>query len=342
MTIQIEQIDLRTAPDETLIKLANLWSLWDVEVLPDDPPLPLGQRLADMRHYREKRRSPHWLLWDDGLLVGSVGAHMEIDQDLDNAFVTVYVHPDHRQRGHARRLLIEAISELERNNRIRVAMEAATHLDGGGIAVAAGLKPVMQAKRSRLVIADLDLGLMRSWVERAQERASDYELVFAESPIPEDILDDFVDVMHVMNTAPREGYEEDDHVWTSTEWRNRELDMSDRKERVLNYIAHHKPSGKFVGYTNIDYQGHYPEQSWQWDTGVDPAHRNKGLGRWLKAAMIEKLVESFPEVKRIDTFNAGSNEPMLHINIEMGFKPIMVEQIYQGPTSAVRDWLGTE
>ena len=55
--------------------------------------------------------------------------------------------------------------------------------------------------------------------------------------------------------------------------------------------------------------------------------------------MIKRLMADFPEVKRIDTFNAGSNEPMLNINIAMGFGAILWEQVYQGPTESVRAWL---
>ncbi len=339
MTIHIERIDQRRAPEETLVKLHELWTLWDLEERPDDSPMPLAQRIADFRHQPETRDSPKWLLWDEGDLVGVSGAFMTTDQDLENGFVAVFVHPEQRGLGHARALLEPAIAELERQRRIRVAAEAPFHTSGGGLAEAAGLKPVMVAKRSRLVLADLDMGLMRSWVERAQQRASDYELVFAESPVPDGILDQFVELLHVMNTAPLEDYEEEDRVWTAADWRNREETTALREEKIFNMIARHRPTGEFAGFTNINYQGHFPEQAWQWDTGVDPAHRNKGLGRWLKAAMIQRLLDSFPEVERIDTYNAGSNEPMLNINIEMGFKPIFLEQVYQGPTSAVRTWL---
>lgn len=202
-----------------------------------------------------------------------------------------------------------------------------------------GLKPAMVAKRSRLVIADVDVDLMKRWIERAEERASDYTIVFYPSPMPEEVVPKFAELMNVMNTAPLEDYEEEPRAFTEEMWREREEHVARTGEEIITCVAVHKPSGEWVGYTNIDYQGLFPEQAWQWDTGVDPEHRNRGLGRWLKGAMILELIAKYPQVDRIDTYNAGSNEPMLNINVEMGYKPIYSVQIYQGPLAGVRAWV---
>jgi hypothetical protein len=49
------------------------------------------------------------------------------------------------------------------------------------------------------------------------------------------------------------------------------------------------------------------------------------------------LRENYPGVERIDTENAGSNAPMLSINIEMGFKPILVQNVWQGDLAMLRE-----
>ncbi len=65
----------------------------------------------------------------------------------------------------------------------------------------------------------------------------------------------------------------------------------------------------------------WPEVAYQGDTGVYPKHRERGLGRWLKAAMALRLLAERPGVDRIVTENAESNEAMLKINVDMGFRP---------------------
>ena len=55
-------------------------------------------------------------------------------------------------------------------------------------------------------------------------------------------------------------------------------------------------------------------------TGVKEEYRGRGLGKWLKAAMLEWIKEEYPEVQIIVTGNATTNAPMLAINKRLGFK----------------------
>ena len=56
--------------------------------------------------------------------------------------------------------------------------------------------------------------------------------------------------------------------------------------------------------------------------------------------MIERIVAAYPQVERVDTYNAGSNRPMLDINIAMGFRSVYEESIWQGDLGKVRAGLG--
>ncbi|HKY75356.1 MAG TPA: hypothetical protein VJS45_04400, partial [Acidimicrobiia bacterium] len=61
----------------------------------------------------------------------------------------------------------------------------------------------------------------------------------------------------------------------------------------------------------------------------------RGLGRWLKAVNALRLLDERPDVEFIDTWNAGSNEAMLGINVAMGFAPLENWGDWQASTNEV-------
>jgi len=77
-------------------------------------------------------------------------------------------------------------------------------------------------------------------------------------------------------------------------------------------------------------------------TGVFPQYRNQGLGRWLKAAMLERVLRERPEVKFVRTGNADSNAAMLKINNQLGFKPYIASALWQVELSKVQGYLNGE
>jgi GNAT superfamily N-acetyltransferase len=229
---------------------------------------------------------------------------------------------------------------LETQNRRRLATSMVDGAPWEALAERAGLKRVYTDKTSRLVLAEVDWEMMDAWIDGASERASDYELFYWEAPIAEELLQKYCDMVYVMNTAPREDFEEEDETLTPEVWRQIEEREKLSQADLQCYVAVHKPTGDWVGYTTVETLRLHPVQAFQWDTGVHPEHRNRGLGRWLKAAMIKRLRAEHPEVEWIDTGNAASNEPMLNINIAMGFKPILYTCTWQGELGTVRERLG--
>jgi GNAT superfamily N-acetyltransferase len=101
-------------------------------------------------------------------------------------------------------------------------------------------------------------------------------------------------------------------------------------------VAVHQPTGEFVGFTEIIFAESAPDHAWQGGTAVRPDHRNHGLGRWLKGAMIERVMAERPEVRYVTTDNAFTNEPMLNINIAMGFELVQTVNDWQARVDAVR------
>lgn len=337
MAHTIEQIDTTTAPETLLAEFHDYYVVVETEEMPGDPPTPPAVRIADWRLVSTRRPEFRWILRDDNGIAAVAVSSYDLEENLENGFGHIHVHPAKRGRGYARAIATPMLDRLEDAGRIRFNTWIKEGEPAEQIARHVGLKSVYREKRSRLLIADIDIDLMESWIEQAGLRASDYELVYLQSPLPEDVVQKFCDLTSVMNTAPREDLVVDDETLSVETWRETEANVIASQCRLHNLIAVHRPTGDFAGFTQIKTQDLQPELGWQWNTGVDPAHRNKGLGRWLKAAMIKRVMELHPELERIDTWNAGSNEPMLNINVAMGFRPVHVSNAWQGALADVRE-----
>ncbi len=72
-------------------------------------------------------------------------------------------------------------------------------------------------------------------------------------------------------------------------------------------------------------------------TGVRADARGRGLGKWLKAAMLLHVREIYPGLQTVVTGNASSNGPMLAINKKMGFKEHRAGNEYQITLERLRE-----
>lgn len=261
----------------------------EAEFLPDDPPMTAEQRIANWRNIPERQMLPRWLLRDDGQIVAVAVAFMDKYEDLNNGFARIQVRPDRRRRGYARTLATPIFDRLEREGRKSLITDTPDGVPWESKLTELGMKKSFGDKRSRLWVSDVDWGLMNRWIERASQRASDYHLLYLQTPVPEEHLEKWCEVLHVMHTSPKEDLEFEFETWTPERWRDNEAKMIAAGDSMVAHVAVHTPTGDFVGLSDVFLQKHQPEIAWQGDTGVDPAHRNKGLGRWLKAATIERL-----------------------------------------------------
>ena len=105
--------------------------------------------------------------------------------------------------------------------------------------------------------------------------------------------------------------------------------------------AREMATGDIAGYTQVFWSRYRPQELWQGATGVLPQYRNRGLGRWLKAAMLEKVLRDRPQVRYVRTGNADSNAPMLKINYELGFKPRKAWTTWQVEVDRVMEYLAS-
>jgi GNAT superfamily N-acetyltransferase len=313
------------------------------ESWPDDPPTPLEETKLNYRELPSYIDQRTWFAWREGAIVASGGVSLQrTPQNRHAAWAHVGVDPSWRRRGLGTALL-RLVVEASRSEGRRLLFGSTTSRapDGEAFMRALGATPAQAVYTNQLNIDEVNREALADWLALAPALDKDFEMELVEGAMPEDQLESIAALMDVMNTAPRDDLEVEDSPMTPE--RLRELEAYERAANWARWTMYvrHRDSGRLAGYTEVLYRPGLPYELNQGDTGVFPEFRNRGLGKWLKASMLDKVLRERPEVRFIRTGNAQSNAPMLRINNELGFKPYLSRMNWQVPLDKVEVWLAS-
>ena len=190
-------------------------------------------------------------------------------------------------------------------------------------------------RESSLMLAEVDPAMMQRWIDAAP---TGVELVHWTRRCPDEWIETLVATANAMNDAPTDDLDVADTI-VDVDMMRAEIEA--RAARGLEYhgILAVAGDGAAAGATEVFVNRHRPACSWQWNTVVLPAHRGRGIGRWMKAAMWQRLRATKPEVTALQTGNAASNAHMLAINFEMGFRPTHLMGCWQADLQVLESGL---
>jgi mycothiol synthase len=311
------------------------------EFRPDEPLPP-----DEVIELRQKRPDPHqWRRWfhtvDGDVVVGELeaeGARPESPEYATNShllWTEGYVLEAHRRRGIARSWLPRVLELMDEHGATVVGTWTEDET-GHGMLRGLGAAPKLTSRQSRLDLRQLDWEMVASWVAEAEAGSAGARLELHTPWVPDDRLDEYCAAMNeLMNTMPFEGLDHGDIVMSPAgvrEWRARMSATGTVNPTCLVRDA----DGSIVGMTDTLKHAYEPGLVRQNFTGVHPRARGRGLGRWLKAAMLLHLRERYPDTIWVSTENAGSNEPMLAINHGLGFRLHRTFTVYQADRDTLR------
>jgi mycothiol synthase len=338
----LKRFDPDTATHDYFKARHHYLTLRSEEEMPEDPPRSLAFSITNAKNWKllEKEKLEIWNLWEEDKIIAelsaSVGSYGD-NEHLIHGGVTV-LQP-HRRKGYSKLLLTKLVETAETYNRTSLLCNTSSNMPAGGlVAEHLGAKKGMETHTNQLVLAELENALLETWITNAKTSASEFEMGLWRS-YPEEEIVAVAKMIEVMNTAPRDNLEvEDSKVDPEV---LRQLDAYNKVQGVEFWMLYvrHKPSGELAGYTQTFWNPENAETLHQGDTGVLPKYRGHGLGKWLKAAMIQKVLAERPVVKRIRPRNADSNVPMLAINHALRFKPYIAETVWQIEVQKIKDYL---
>lgn len=334
----IETFDPNSAPEADLRARYDFAAVMELELDPETPVYPYEVWLDEQRRTPSWSTNHRWIAWTPDRASILATAYLGLQYTESNrhlAWFDISVAKASRRQGIGRRLLREVVAVGQADNRTVLGTGTVQGHEAEEFLKAMGLEQKMVDRRSRLVLDQVDRGLLDEWIDDAKTRAADYELVAIDGAMPEELLLPMVDLEHTMNDAPRDDLDMDDWVITPERWREKEKLEEETGNRRWTLIARHVATGELAGFTAIGWHPSIDTVAWQFGTAVRPAHRGAGLGRWMKAAMLVKVFEEMPQIEFIDTWNAGSNKWMLAINIALGYAPYLHYTDWQAPTETL-------
>ena len=126
----------------------------------------------------------------------------------------------------------------------------------------------------------------------------------------------------MVEDAPMGDLEWEPEQFDAERWSGAENTILGRGRRTYGCASVHTETGEVTGFTLCVVDGDVPEHAWQWTTIVLPWHRGHRLGLRLKADTLLRLLDHEPAVRRMDTWNAEVNAPMVAVNELMGYRAL--------------------
>jgi mycothiol synthase len=341
--MDIRRFDPATIDDREMDAMYHFSRSIIAERSPEEP-LPTPETFAArIRNVPPIADVTFWAVWNDaGKDVVARGSLIVPLMEGNEHVVQfeIMVLSDQRRKGIGTELLrIIADATHDVGRRLLVGGTESTLPAGSAFLRRVGAQAALEGQNNELRVENIDRSLMRSWIARAAQRAAGFQLGLWEGPYPEDRMDEIAKMLEAFNTVPLGDLDVHDFHLTPEQVRAMDETNASRGVNRWTFYVEEKATRTIAGFTEVFITSSQPEHVEQGLTAVFASYRNKGLGRWLKAAMVEKVLEDSPETKVIRTGNADVNQPMLNINREMGFRPASAHTIWQVPLDQVDAYL---
>jgi GNAT superfamily N-acetyltransferase len=270
-----------------------------------------------------------------GRMVGELMISRPQLDNVDTAYVWIWVDPAHQRRGVGTRLAAHADTHVSGSGRrvLQAQGRIGRERDNKNLRFARSVGySLANTEIERRLSLPADAALLARLAAEAAPFHRDYAVRAVVGPVPADLASSYNDLRNLLGVeAPMGELEIEAHRNTTAELRvqDDELVAAGRK-RVAAYaldaagavVAYSVGATSREGFDHVD----------QWGTLVDPAHRGHRLGMAVKCAMLAALNEAAPDKRFIETTNAETNAHMVAINEALGFEVVEVYGAFQKRT----------
>lgn len=345
-TFDVRPIDLRSATAQEYECLNALRNVMRREILPQDPPWPCSEDIHRWQARPAVIEEHSWAAWDKSGERLLALAQAKIYRTGDNPHILwfdIQVLPEFRRRGMARTMLRLIVDRARREKRHLLMNECNDRVPAAAAFLTRlGASQGLEEPVNELQLHQLDRGLIERWLEREADLSAEFEMGLWDRPYPAERLQDMAGLLQeVANDQPRDNLQMEDTNFSPDlirQWDDEQRAGGD--QRWTLYLAR-RVDGALAAVSEVYWNPNRPHILWQGFTGVMPGDRGRGLGRWLKARMLMKVLHERPQVQVVRAGNATSNAPMLKINRTLGFKQLVSWSVWQVELESVERYLSS-
>lgn len=279
-------------------------------------------------------------------MVGLISVSFPLRDNLDMAYLSIFVPERYRGHGIEAASLAFARSIVERENRTKIGVWTPIRTPDPGEQVqrpvtGPGEIPVAD-QRGRLYAENgfylaavekssmLHLGvgdertpiIARLSARRDELSPEGYAVRCWEGPTPGDLIDELVGAWNKFEADMPRAEGTDPETQTTTTFAKNETNLIQRGWYRL-YAAVVDNDGSIVALSGVQHRN--SSTAYHSVTWVHPDHRGKSLGEFVKTVNYLDLTDKYPGVERVMTENAESNGPMWAINERLGFTVAYLE-----------------
>ena len=329
--MRIEQFDPVAADEADALAYAGLIAAARASSTPEGLRQPAEYVLNRLRNMPPDHITSIWTAWDGDALVGAVElfwwemptnrnrawVHFDVPAYSEEVVSTLGAVAAGHATAHGRTLLnVETPRDSE--------LDAWVSQRGGKLGSVEEHNVTRLASLDRSDIAAL-----------AAARPEGYELLSFDTRCPDDLVEPYVTLIESMNDAPRDDLTMEDWTFTPEKVRMWEDGIVARGHTCWTVIARSMETGELAGFNQLVVHPEWPEMIQNEDTAVTEKHRGHGLGLWVKAVNLLRVLDERPEAVCVETWNAASNTHMLRVNRRLGFACEHVWNSWELDASAV-------
>lgn len=321
MNIEIRKVEPEELKSDLFIEYRNHMNTSIKSQNPGSKPLSEDV----IRHWLDDKdaRYDRFFAFADGRIVGDVELYSENPENMTEAnkglgFLKGFVQQGFRGQGVASRLAAESLS-LAKSLEIRHVRAGTWGKDGEGFCQRFGGELVSQSKDMTLDLQDCNRDAIDSYLQLLEGK--DWKVEYHET-ITDQFIDDIIELSYQTTCEFKVIYNQD---WTSTledehkKWKQGQ-EWYSKSEPGYYCILLKDRNNKAIGYTEGSIKKNDPAIFTQHVTAVEKSMRRQGIGKLLKALMIDWSRKDMPLAKKMVTGNNVVNVPILRLNEKLGFK----------------------